>query len=240
MTTTIPSALVHVLAKTRCVLLDFDGPICAVFAHGRDAEVADELRAILRGHEIEPPDEVNNASNPLRILRYAYELGQADMMTEIEDFLREAELRAVADALPTPDAADTMLACHEAGRPLGIVSNNSAPAIEAFLDAHGLSHLVLAVVGRKPIRPDLMKPHPDPVSRVLAILDTPASDCVLVGDSLTDIEVAHATGVRSIGYIRSPSRRRALLAALPNAVTQSMATLAAAIRASQPAARTSS
>ena len=233
MTTTIPQALVHVLAITGPVLLDFDGPVCAFFASGRSADIANEMRTTLQRHDIAA--EINKAWGPLRILSFAYGLGRPDVMTDVEETLQRGELNAASDATPTPDAGDTMQACQETGRPLVIASNNSGPGIEAYLRLHNLSHLVHAVVGRAPGRPDLMKPHPDPVNRALAMLDVPASDCVLVGDSLTDIEVAHTTGARSIAYIKSPSRRSGLLAASPDAVTQSMATLAAAIRASQPA-----
>lgn len=234
MTSLIPSALAHVFTQTRALLLDFDGPICPIFPNGRDAEVADDLRAVIRRHDIDLPPAVDGTSNPLRVLRFAYELEQPGLLAEVEEILGDAELRAAHNAVPTPDADGVMEAAHETGRPLVIVSNNSAPAIEAYLELHKLRHLILAVVGRAPGRPDLMKPHPDAVNRALAVLDRPASDCVIVGDSLTDIEIAHATGVLSIGYIKSPSRRSGLLAAQPNAVTQSMATLAAAIRASHP------
>ncbi|HJY43162.1 MAG TPA: hypothetical protein VJ301_00955 [Propionibacteriaceae bacterium] len=50
------------------------------------------------------------------------------------------------------------------GRPVVIVSHNAEPAIEAFLDHHDLRHLVHAVIGRVPGRPELMKPHPTPCS----------------------------------------------------------------------------
>lgn len=200
MTTTIPRALVTVLAKTRAVLLDFDGPVCPIFANGRNAEIANQMRATLSDHAIATPPEINEAWDPLHVLLFAYELARPDVMTDVEDTFRRGELTAAREATPTPDASDTMQACHETDRPVVIVSNNSAAAIEAYLDLHNLSHLVLAVVGRAPGRPDLMKPHPDPVNRALAILDTPATDCVIVGDSLTDIEVAHTTGTPSIGW----------------------------------------
>ena len=86
-----------------------------------------------------------------------------------------------------------------------IVSNNAEPAIEAFLDHHDLRHLVHAVIGRVPGRPELMKPHPDSVLRALDILDRPPAQCVLIGDSVTDIEVSRATGLRSIGYAKTPT-----------------------------------
>jgi beta-phosphoglucomutase-like phosphatase (HAD superfamily) len=37
------------------------------------------------------------------------------------------------------------------------------------------------------------------VLRAVDILDRPPAQCVLIGDSVTDIEVSRATGLRSIG-----------------------------------------
>jgi glyoxylase I family protein len=43
------------------------------------------------------------------------------------------------------------------------------------------------------------------VLRALDILDRPPAQCVLIGDSVTDIEVSRATGLRSIGYAKTPT-----------------------------------
>ncbi|MFD2078455.1 HAD family hydrolase [Actinopolymorpha cephalotaxi] len=59
-------------------------------------------------------------------------------------------------------------------------------------------------------------------------------ECVLIGDALTDIEVAHATGVHSVGYAKSPDRTPNLLAAEPDALVDSMEDMAIAIRTIQP------
>ena len=40
--------------------------------------------------------------------------------------------------------------------------------------------------------------------RALDIRDRPPAQCVLIGDSVTDIEVSRATGSRSIGYAKTP------------------------------------
>ena len=40
--------------------------------------------------------------------------------------------------------------------------------------------------------------------RALDILDRPPAHCVLIGDSITDIELSRATGLRSIGYAKTP------------------------------------
>ena len=56
-------------------------------------------------------------------------------------------------------AVDLLDTCRDAGRPVVIVSNNAEPAIEAFLDHHDLRHLVHAVIGRVPGRPELISNH---------------------------------------------------------------------------------
>jgi beta-phosphoglucomutase-like phosphatase (HAD superfamily) len=113
-----------------------------------------------------------------------------------------------------------------------IVSNNAEPAIEAFLDHHDLRHLIHAVIGRVPGRPELMKPHPDSVLRALDILDRPPAQCVLIGDSVTGIEVSRATGLRSIGYAKTPTRGNELHLAGADAITDSNHALAEHVRRS--------
>jgi hypothetical protein len=69
----------------------------------------------------------------------------------------------------------------------------------------------------------------------LDLLDRPAHQSVLVGDSVTDIQVSLATGIRSIGFAKTPIRGRKLQAAGADAVTDSVATLADLIRRSDRA-----
>jgi len=66
-----------------------------------------------------------------------------------------------------------------------------------------------------------MKPHPDSVLRALDILDRPPAQRVLIGDSVTDIEVSRATGLRSIGYAKTPTRGNELHLAGADAITDS-------------------
>jgi phosphoglycolate phosphatase-like HAD superfamily hydrolase len=223
------SDLARVLAPTRAVLLDFDGPVCTFFADGRNAAIADTLRDRLGRHRVEPPAEVRQTWDPLAVLRFVFQLGNADLTAVIEDILVQGEVEAALLANPTPHAHDVIRACYETGRRLVVVSNNSARAIEAYLNRHHLAGDITAVVGRTHSRPDLMKPNREPVDQALRILGMRPHTCVLIGDSITDIEVAHTTGVRSIGYAKAPGRRASLLAAEPDAVTDSMADLGKAL-----------
>jgi phosphoglycolate phosphatase-like HAD superfamily hydrolase len=198
MTSTQPE-LAAVLGGTRSVLLDFDGPVSPIFANGVNAAVAEQMRAALVREGVTIPDQLAQDYNPVHVLQFAAGLSRPELAALAEDVFRHGEVEAAQQAVPTIGAHAAIHACHDAGRGLVIVSNNYAGAIKVYLQAHDLAPYVQAVIGRAYARPDLMKPH-------LAIQDDPPELCVLVGDSLTDIEVAHKTGVRSIGYAKSPDR----------------------------------
>jgi phosphoglycolate phosphatase-like HAD superfamily hydrolase len=68
------------------------------------------------------------------------------------------------------------------------------------------------------------------VERALDLLDRPAHQSVLIGDSVTDIQVSLATGIRSIGFAKTASRGRELQTAGADAITDSIAAIAHLIR----------
>ena len=45
-----------------------------------------------------------------------------------------------------------------------------------------------------------MKPNPEPIRQAARAFGAAPGRCVLVGDSLSDIEGAHAAGVWALGY----------------------------------------
>jgi phosphoglycolate phosphatase-like HAD superfamily hydrolase len=52
-----------------------------------------------------------------------------------------------------------------------------------------------------------MKPHPSCVKRALRSAGLPASDCLLIGDSVSDIGAANQVGVPFLGFApKSPDR----------------------------------
>jgi hypothetical protein len=71
-----------------------------------------------------------------------------------------------------------------------------------------------------------MKPHPELIRLALQTLSRRPSDCVMIGDSVTDIEVSRTAGVRSIG---DAERGDELVRAGADAITDDMASLAAAV-----------
>ena len=136
---TTSNDLAGVLAQTRSVLLDFDGPVCPIFADGRNAAIASVMRDRLRRHNVDIPAEIEEAWDPLHVLWFVYRRGPANLTAVVDDTFVEAEINAALTAQPTPHAHDAIRACHEVGRPVVVVSNNAAAAIEAYLNRHQLA-----------------------------------------------------------------------------------------------------
>ncbi len=118
------------------------------------------------------------------------------------------------------------MAARQAGLPVAVVSNNSADAVTAYLTSHRLACYVSPVVGRAYADPARMKPNPEPIMRAIQTLKEPPDRCVLVGDSLSDIQAARAVGVRVIGYANRPPKLEAFRSAGADAVINSMGAIA--------------
>ncbi|BEL10056.1 HAD family hydrolase [Actinoplanes sichuanensis] len=206
------------------LLLDFDGPVCSVFAGYPAPRVAGELVSLLNGKGVVVPPDMHD---PLAVLRWVGEKCSQDLLIEVEDALCAAELHAVGVAAPTPYGHRVILGASDRGLPVAVVSNNSAVAITAYLKAHSLFSSVAVIVGRAYGQPELMKPAPGPVLDAVRALRADPRSCVLVGDSASDIRAAHAAGVASIGYAGKAGKIDALAAA--DVVVTSMGEIAAAL-----------
>ncbi|MFD3684547.1 HAD family hydrolase [Nocardiopsis sp. NPDC058631] len=211
----------NIIRRCRAVLLDFDGPVCSAFAGYPAPQVARDMLARSREAGVPISEKASTETDPMEVLRYLFEVAP-ERHSESERMLREAEVISVAEASPTPGAVEFMQACKETGRCLVVVSNNSPEAVEAFLKAHGLTKLVRAVFGRSRESPELMKPHPHLLELAFKELPVGPSDCLMVGDSVTDIEVAKAMRVPVAGYANKPGKVEAFRLLESDVVIQRM------------------
>jgi HAD superfamily hydrolase (TIGR01509 family) len=201
--------LAELLAGTGPLLLDFDGPVCSIFAGYPAPQVAADLRSVLQERGVDLSDAVAVEPDPLEVIRWTGSLGEPDLTRAVEDTLCAAELEAAASAEPTPYAREVIVAACDAGKPVAVVSNNSAGAITKYLDLHRLARHVGCVVGRAYAQPERMKPNPEPIRRALSALAVEPAECVLVGDSITDVLSAQAAKVKAIAYAnKSPKAER--------------------------------
>jgi HAD superfamily hydrolase (TIGR01549 family) len=215
--------------RTRVILLDFDGPVCSLFANHPASAVASELRQILATNGIPIPDAIASATDPVEILRMSDTVGRPDLVRRVEDALRAAELAAARTAAPTPYAREVIVTAHQTGRKVAVVSNNSAEAITTYLDANRLASYVYPVVGRVYADPSQLKPNPGRISLAVAELHAKPAECLLVGDSVGDVAAARDAQVAIVGYANKPGKAARLADADADAIITSMAELATAL-----------
>lgn len=216
----------RLLAEVGAVLLDFDGPVCSVFTGYPAPQVAAKLINMLHRRGIELPPDLVSEPDPLEVLRRIGAAVDHGITRAVEDALCAAERQAVESAEPTPYGREVIVAARQAGMSVAVVSNNSAGAVNAYLTAHRLAGYISPVVGRAYADPACMKPNPEPILQAVYAVGEPPSRCVLVGDSLTDIDGARAAGVRVIGYANRPAKVERFRAAGADVVVTSMRKIA--------------
>jgi phosphoglycolate phosphatase len=219
------SALDEILSHTGYLLLDFDGPICSLFAGTNTAPVADLLRGALLRRGITPPAAVAATGDWFKIMSYAASAGP-EAGADVEAELTRLECGAAATAEPTACAREVLAACAGSARPVAVVSNNSARAVRSYLAGRGLEGLVAAVVARTANEPAKLKPSPYLIETAAEELGAATADCALVGDSPADIQAARTARARGIGLAAAPGNRGRLAAAGAEVVISSMAELA--------------
>lgn len=221
------AALGAVIARTRYLLLDFDGPICSIYAGLPAATVAEKLRKLFPG---ELPEEIAKTPDPIEVFEYSATVSD-DMAARVEAEMADLEVEAVPTAEATPYVHEVISSARESGRIVGVVSNNSPRAVNAYLDRHSLSGGIRLVVARTSHDPALLKPSPHLIEEAVRGLDANPGESALVGDSFTDIEASHSAGVASIGYANKPGKRERMTELQAGAVITSMADLALSLRA---------
>ncbi|MFF9040120.1 HAD family hydrolase [Streptomyces sp. NPDC014892] len=253
--TTEPLRLRQPLARARAVLLDFDGPVCDLFAGRSTLPVAREIKTMARKkwNVLDPAVEACDDSHTvLQLLRDmldrrrepALDPGALDpavldpaVLRAASDIVTRYEDEAVDAAAPAPGVDLVLDTLVEHGKRLAIVTNNAEGPVRKFLELHGMSRKFEAVCGRDPRDPRRMKPDPSAVRFALERLGGIRPDAaVLIGDQPSDLLAAASAGVRFLGYAPDHERDRRLRHAGAHAVVASHAELIAAC-APHPAGR---
>lgn len=221
----------QLLIQARHILLDFDGPTCAVFAGAVSASAAAQRLAVtLRDHGVDLTPDAEQTADPFRHLYTAARHGR-EHAAFAEAALRDLEVEAVATAPISPGALDTLTALAASGRTATIVSNNSVAAVTAFADRYALHRYLNGIVARTDPDPALLKPNPHLVRRAMTVLGAEPSQCLLIGDSVTDITAAHAAGIRVIAFANKPGKHHAFAPHHPDAVIADMRVIAKTLAA---------
>lgn len=225
---TLNTSLPNLLSRSEHIMFDFDGPVCSVFAGRPAPAVADRLRDLVSA-STELPVELANVTDPMVFLYAAPKLPTI-LGERVREYFLAEELQAVESAEPTPGAHVAIATCHAAGKIISVVSNNSASAVEDYLQRHNLTDYITFVSARRSPDPTLMKPHPYLVLAAIEATGQCAARSVLIGDSVTDIQAAHAARSAAIGYANKIGKFSQFQAAGAEAITRDMGAISQAIR----------
>lgn len=195
-----------------CVILDFDGPVCSVFAGQPATTVAAAMIDWLawQGVHLYPGEQ---PGDPLEVLRDAGRKLPAETVAALEAVLTRHEVRAAETSWPTEGAEGVIKSLVTTGRTLAVASNNAAAAIVRYLDRTALTGYFDGGVHGRPADPALMKPDPDCILRALRSTRTIPSTALMVGDSASDFEAADRAGVAFLGFAVDQRHAQALRSA---------------------------
>ncbi|MFD7828646.1 HAD family hydrolase [Kitasatospora sp. NPDC059803] len=210
------------------VLLDFDGPVCSVFAGLPAPEVARRLREGLLAAGEQIPAGAEEEVDPLALLRLVAD-ARPELTESTDAELAALETEAVRAARLTPGGESVLRAAARSGRLVSVVSNNAGAAIEAYLTEHGLSRYVAGVFGRALGDPSSMKPNPCLLLEAMEAAGTRPEHCIFIGDAARDVEAGEAAGVPTIGYANKPGKDTKLAAAGAVVIVDSMRIIAKAL-----------
>jgi HAD superfamily hydrolase (TIGR01509 family) len=112
---------------------------------------------------------------------------------------------------------------------LGLVTSGDRDRVHKQLRQFGLTRVFAArVCGGDTVR---KKPHPAPLRLALRQMGLKPAECVYVGDSAHDLEMARRAGVRAIAVLGRFPTEKAIRAARPEILLESITELPAALLA---------
>jgi phosphoglycolate phosphatase len=199
-------------------LSDGQAAICAAMAEG----FAEAGLAAPDPHQVR---RIVGLSLPSAIARLAPEESPEAQVRAVQayksSFFRARERGLVQEPL-FEGIAELLARLHGAGWTLGVATGKSGRGLTSCLTMHGVFDLfvTLQTADRHP-----SKPHPSMLETAMAEAGALPADTVMIGDTVYDIEMALAAGVRAIGVAWGYHAPEELLAAGAEAVAGTPAQL---------------
>lgn len=197
----------------KAVLFDWDGTLLNSFAADERAYLA-MFQAL--GIEFTPEDLARHYHPDWYRVYEAARLHRS-RWDEADRIWREAYARETPKLQPGARAVLRNLAKRFT---LGLVTSGSRDRVCIQLENLQLAAHFAVRVCSEDVSPH--KPHPAPLKRALDLAGLAPADCVYVGDSPHDIEMARSAGVRAIGVLGPFPTEKGLRAARPELLLSSI------------------
>ena len=183
----------------RVALLDLDGTL-SDSRPGIAASFRHTLRAL--GHDPDTAGDLTWAVGPpiaVSLARLLEPFGDDRVDEALTIYRKQYSDVGLYDCSAYPGIADMMTALRSSGVTMCIATSKRRDFAERVIDHLGLRDGLLRVYGAEP-GGGLDHKH-DLLAHILAAEGFSATDCVMVGDRLHDIEAAKLNAIRSIGVL---------------------------------------
>ena len=177
----------------------------------------------------------------LRVLEMIERAGAAlgpasrDFRADATAAVRQKEIEAASKGRLLPGAMAALRKLRAAGYGIAVITRNCEEAVRIILKGRELPCQVL--LARDHVRK--VKPDPHHLRRAMSRLKVTASDCLMVGDHVIDIEAGKAAGMRTVGVLTGSTGRRQMQEAGAHLVVRDVRELAAMLlqRTQEPCGR---
>lgn len=164
------------------------------------------------------------AGTTVEIVRAWYpDLEAAEARAMIERIDAAFHRNGITCSVPVPGLAATLAELADAGILMGVATNDGTAATRAALDALGIASYLPHVFGYDSVPHP--KPAPDIVHAFCELVGVRASEVVVVGDNLHDLEMARSAGAGAALGVLTGNSTRAELAPIADAVLESVCDL---------------
>ena len=202
-------------SRIRALLFDVDGTL----SDSDDLMVEDMLAVLKPFRALKNPENI--ARNLVQwlekpgnwILAMLDWLGLDGLLAKVLDWRADLASRGglQLDDYRVIPGIKPMLARLSGQFPMGVVSARNGVTTNNFLRVNGLDQYFKIVIHSQSLR--RTKPFPDPLLRAAEVLGVELSECLMIGDTVTDVRAAHAAGAYSLsvlcGFGREPQLRKA-------------------------------
>lgn len=124
---------------------------------------------------------------------HGVKVDDAELDRLMQRFLVHYEGRIADESRPFPGVPEALTRFSDAGFRLAVCTNKYERLSRLLLEKLGLADRFATIAGPETF--GVSKPHRDHILKTVAAAGGDPDDCVMVGDSRTDIEAARASGV---------------------------------------------
>jgi phosphoglycolate phosphatase len=200
------------LGAVRALLFDLDGTLI-----DSTADLADSGNWLRAQESLEPLSREQIGSyvgdGAESMVRRLLQRPEGDVDAQVEAYKRHYNEHCLDQTKFYPGVASTLEQLRARGYAMAVVTNKPERISKKILDGLGVGHCFGAVIGGNTCLNK--KPHPEPLLRACADLDTAPKACAMIGDSRVDVEAGHNAGMPSLGLLGGIGAQDLLRAAAP-------------------------